>query len=139
MQETLCSHVDMNSQCPFCNVVEDRVVLENDGAIAILDGFPISLGHMLIIPKNHVSSLFQLDQSQQLLVISLLEEAYKYLNSEYKPDGFNIGINDGVAAGQTVPHLHIHIVPRYENDQKDPRGGVRLIFPDKARYWEEDE
>jgi len=111
-------------------------VLENDSAIAIFDGFPISLGHMLIIPNNHVSSLFLLDQPERLSMMSLLEEAHKYLIREYQPDGFNIGINDGEAAGQTVPHLHVHIVPRYEHDQKDPRGGVRLIFPDKARYWE---
>jgi len=126
----------MNNLCPFCDINPDRVVLKNDGAVAILDGFPVSPGHMLIIPITHVPSLFHLTKFERNSVLSLLEEAHIYLVRRYQPDGFNIGINDGESAGQTVPHLHIHIIPRYKGDQEDPRGGVRLIFPDKARYWE---
>ena len=111
-------------------------MLENDCAVAIFDGFPISPGHMLIIPNNHVQSLFQLTEPERVLLLTLVEDAQNYLVGKYHPDGFNIGSNDGIAAGQTVPHLHVHIIPRYENDQADPRGGIRLIFPDKARYWE---
>jgi len=126
----------MSKQCPFCELNKDRIVLKTDDAVATFDGYPVSFGHMLIIPNNHISSLFQLSTSERQSVFSLLEDVQKFLVREYQPDGFNIGINDGVAAGQTVPHLHIHIIPRYKGDQKDPRGGVRLIFPDKARYWE---
>jgi diadenosine tetraphosphate (Ap4A) HIT family hydrolase len=91
---------------------------------------------MLIIPKRHIASWFDTTEEEQRDLSCLLQRARMYLMDQYAPQGFNIGINDGVAAGQTVMHLHIHLIPRYSGDQADPRGGVRLIFPDKANYWE---
>lgn len=124
--------------CTFCTLAPDRIILSNDHALAICDGFPISKGHTLIIPKRHIASLFEATTEEQAALFEVLAAARKQLQDELRPDGFNIGINDGTAAGQTVMHLHIHLIPRYAGDQLDPRGGVRWIFPDKAAYWNND-
>ena len=122
-------------RCPFCRLDSLRIVSTNVHAIAISDGFPVSPGHTLIIPKRHVASIFELTQEEKGGMLELLTRMRQMLLEERNPDGFNIGINDGVAAGQTVMHLHIHLIPRYAGDQPDPRGGVRWIFPEKADYW----
>ena len=124
-----------NPNCPFCNPDTSRIVLDNSHAFAIYDGFPVSPGHCLIIPKRHLASFFAATREEQTALLDLLAEMQEILVKERNPDGFNIGINDGTAAGQTVMHLHIHLIPRYTGDQPDPRGGVRWIFPDKAAYW----
>lgn len=123
------------STCPFCTLDHTRIIASNDHALAIMDGFPISIGHALIIPKRHIASLFEVTREEREALFDLLEQLKSELREKYKPDGFNIGINDGAAAGQTVMHLHIHLIPRYAGDQTDPRGGVRWIFPNKADYW----
>ena len=99
------------------------------------DAFPISPGHTLVIPRRHVGSLFEIDAKERDALFRLFEDAKRRLDKDYKPDGYNIGINDGPAAGQTVAHLHIHLIPRYAGDREDPRGGVRWIIPEKAKYW----
>lgn len=121
--------------CPFCTLEPTRIIASNSYALALLDGFPISPGHSLIIPKQHITSFFESTRDVQNALFDLLEEVKTELQNRYNPDGYNIGINDGAAAGQTVMHLHIHLIPRYAGDQSDPRGGVRWIFPDKAAYW----
>jgi len=103
--------------------------------MAIYDGFPVSPGHLLIIPKRHIASFFEATDQEQTALFKLLVEARELALKEYFPDGFNVGINDGATAGQTVMHLHIHLIPRYAGDHSDPRGGVRWIFPEKADYW----
>lgn len=125
----------MSSACPFCLLPLDRLLASNEHAVAILDGFPVSLGHTLIIPKRHIQSLFEASREEREALLDLVSEVRTMLLTERTPDGFNIGINDGTAAGQTVMHLHIHLIPRYAGDARDPRGGVRWIFPDKAAYW----
>ena len=100
------------------------------------DAYPVSPGHTLVIPTRHVGSFFELDEAERAVLLNLLARAREGLEREFKPDGYNIGINDGAPAGQTVPHLHIHLIPRYQGDLSDPRGGVRWVIPDKARYWE---
>lgn len=122
--------------CPFCNLDNSRIIQANTHAIAIFDGYPVSPGHCLIIPKRHIASFFEATREEQTAILDLLAEIHEILKKEHNPDGFNIGINDGSAAGQTVMHLHIHLIPRYAGDMPDPRGGVRWIFPDKAAYWE---
>ena len=124
-----------NIDCPFCNPDITGVILVNAHAIAIYDGFPVSPDHCLIIPKRHIASFFDATREEQTALLDLLAEMQEVLVKERNPDGFNIGINDGPAAGQTVMHLHIHLIPRYAGDQSDPRGGVRWIFPEKAPYW----
>jgi len=121
--------------CPFCSPDITRIILANTHAIAIYDGYPVSPGHSLIIPKRHIASFFEAAREEQIALLDLLAEMQEILVKERNPDGFNIGINVGEAAGQTVMHLHIHLIPRYAGDQPDPRGGVRWIFPDKAAYW----
>lgn len=118
-------------QSPFLN---KEKILENRYSFAIYDGFPISKGHSLVIPKRVVSSVFDLDDDEYNHIFILLREVKKILLEKYKPDGFNIGINNGTDAGQTIDHAHIHIIPRYKGDLKDPRGGVRNILPDNTGY-----
>ena len=126
----------MTKPCPFCTLAPERIIDSNEFGVTIRDGFPISPGHTLVIPKRHTGSWFAISGEEQLGLMELLGNAQKVLQEEFKPDGYNIGINDGPAAGQTVPHLHLHLIPRYKGDQEDPRGGVRWIIPEKAKYWE---
>lgn len=121
--------------CPFCTLPAERIRHRHGTAIALRDAYPISPGHTLIVPTRHVGSFFETREQERLDLLTLLDEARAQLLAEHSPDSFNIGINDGPAAGQTVPHLHIHLIPRYQGDQADPRGGVRWIFADKADYW----
>jgi diadenosine tetraphosphate (Ap4A) HIT family hydrolase len=124
-----------HSTCPFCTLKTNRIFTLNAHALAILDGFPISPGHALIIPKRHIASLFEATREERESLFDLMEQVKTKLHEKYNPDGYNIGINDGAVAGQTVMHLHIHLIPRFVGDQPDPRGGVRWIFPEKADYW----
>ncbi len=128
----------MSANCVFCHLDEKRRLFSNNLAIAIADAFPASRGHTLIIPKRHFVSLFDATDEERSALWELVEQSRQHLRSKYSPDGFNIGINDGIAAGQTVMHLHIHVIPRYAGDVEDPRGGVRWVMPDKAKYWESD-
>ncbi len=121
--------------CPFCSLPADRTVLSSANAIALRDTYPISPGHTLIVPRRHVGSFFEATTQERAELLALLDEAKRELDAQFAPAAFNIGINDGPAAGQTVPHLHIHLIPRYVGDRIDPRGGVRWIIPDKADYW----
>ena len=121
--------------CAFCTLPESRVIDSSQHGLVIRDGFPISQGHTLIIPRRHTGSFFDLSAEERADLLNLLARAKAVLDAEFSPDGYNIGINDGAAAGQTVPHLHIHLISRYTGDCPDPRGGVRWIFPEKADYW----
>ena len=121
--------------CPFCTLPDMRVVSQNEHAVVVLDAYPVTLGHSLVIPKRHVGSFFETTPSERLALLTLLDHAKVRANAAHHPAGYNIGVNDGSAAGQTVPHLHIHLIPRYLGDQPDPRGGVRWVIPEKADYW----
>ena len=123
------------SNCPFCQLDAARFVFADGVTLVIRDAFPVSPGHTLIIPRRHVGSFFQLTAPERESMFELLTQAKVELDETLQPDGFNIGINDGTAAGQTVPHLHLHLIPRYRGDAPDPRGGVRWVLPDKAKYW----
>lgn len=122
-------------RCPFCALPRARILGENDHALWISDGFPVSPGHSLVIPKRHTGSFFDTSDAERHALLALLDEAKMAATTEFAPAGFNIGVNDGPAAGQTVPHLHIHLIPRYDGDVSDPRGGVRWVIPEKADYW----
>ena len=114
--------------CIFCEYLKDKnkIILENELAFAIYDQYPVSKGHMLILPKRHEASYFKLTDYEKKAVDDLLNKAKLKLDITYKPDGYNIGINDGKSAGQTVFHCHLHLIPRYEKDMLDPKGGVRV-------------
>ena len=124
------------AECPFCNLPEDHVLARTDMAVAFFARFPVSAGHVLVIPEVHVSSLLELPEKDLTELWSLVAYIRNQLKAQYQPAGFNIGINEGVAAGQTVAHAHIHIIPRYAGDVADPRGGIRWVVPAKAKYWE---
>jgi diadenosine tetraphosphate (Ap4A) HIT family hydrolase len=121
--------------CPFCTVDPDRTIAAAPLAFAIRDGFPISPGHTLIIPRRHVGSWFEATAEEREAIATLLDACKSLLDREFRPAAYNIGVNDGPAAGQTVPHLHVHLIPRYPGDLPDPRGGVRWVLPGKAKYW----
>ena len=127
----------MISPCPFCHMDQNRIFYQDDFCYIVRDAFPVSPGHTLLIPKRHVASFFDLTEEERIALLMVLDKARRMLDHEFKPDSWNIGINDGPAAGQTVPHCHAHLIPRYHGDCEDPRGGVRWIMPDKAVYWNE--
>ncbi|MBT3191509.1 MAG: HIT family protein [Verrucomicrobia bacterium] len=126
----------LGEDSPFYPVDAERVLLETEAAVAFYDGFPVSKGHALVVPRFPVVSLFELDSDMQAAVWDTVRRVRELLEEKYHPDGFNIGINDGQAAGQTISHAHIHLIPRYKGDVVDPRGGVRWVLPEKAKYWE---
>jgi len=125
----------MATPCPFCTLPPERVLASNALAFVIRDGYPVSPGHTLIIPRRHVGSFFEISEEERAAMLALLDGQKRALDAEYSPAGYNVGINDGAAAGQTVPHLHIHLIPRFAGDLPDPRGGVRWVMPHKAKYW----
>lgn len=120
--------------CPFCSPDPGEIIGENDLAYARLDKHPVSPGHLLIIPKRHIPSVFDTTESELAALWDLLLIAKQHLKKDFTPDGYNIGINDGTPAGQTIPHLHIHLIPRYTGDMPDPRGGVRGVIPERQKY-----
>jgi diadenosine tetraphosphate (Ap4A) HIT family hydrolase len=127
----------MTPECPFCTIAGGRVVASNALAFTIRDGYPVSPGHTLAIPYRYVESFFDLSRPEHEALFELVRDQKRLLDAEFSPDGFNIGINDGSAAGQTIPHVHVHLIPRYRGDAADPRGGVRWVLADRARYWTE--
>ncbi len=116
-----------NESCLFCDSrqMKKRTVLEGRYFFVILDNFPVNRGHALVIPKRHEASLFSLCSKEWIELQEMIEQTEEYLYSKFNPDGFNLGVNCGQAAGQTVFHLHIHLIPRYNGDVKNPRGGIR--------------
>lgn len=121
---------------PFYPIPADRVILETPNCLAFLDGYPVSKGHALVIPLQPVMSIFELDEVMQAELWDTVRRVRDILEERHSPDAFNIGVNDGRSAGQTIPHAHIHVIPRYEGDVADPRGGVRWVIAEKAKYWE---
>ena len=124
--------------CPFCNINEkidkNRIIYEDSTWIAVLDGFPVSKGHTLLIPKRHCETYFDLNDVENGTLCATINVVKRILDTRYNPSGYNIGVNCGKSAGQTVPHCHIHIIPRYDGDVEDPRGGVRGVIPSKQKY-----
>ena len=126
----------MPKDCLFCAIPPEQILIDGPIAVAARDSYPVSKGHTLIIPRRHVASFFETTEAERQAMLKLLDEMKAMLDREHKPDGYNIGINNGAAAGQTVMHVHMHLIPRYAGDRPDPRGGVRWILPEKAAYWE---
>ena len=125
------------ANCPFCELPAERIVFSASEARVVRDAFPVSPGHTLVIPLRHIGSFFELTAVERDCMFELLVRAKAELDHTFQPDGVNIGINGGAASGPTVPHLHLHLIPRYRGDVPDPRGGVRWVVPAKAKYWAE--
>ena len=124
---------DPNNPCLFCTEPQG-VSLDNDLAYSARDTYAVSPGHSVVIPKRHVASFFDLTQEEVNACMALIIEEQKLLDKEFSPDGYNIGVNVGPAAGQSILHVHIHIIPRYKGDVENPQGGVRHVIPKKAHY-----
>jgi diadenosine tetraphosphate (Ap4A) HIT family hydrolase len=124
-------------RCPFCHLEQSSIILENDLAVAFPDAFPVAEHHLLVVRRRHVASLFDLTEAEQAALWRLVAQVRARLVAELRPDGLNIGVNDGPAAGQTVLHAHVHVIPRRAGDVADPRGGVRWVLPARAQYWVE--
>jgi diadenosine tetraphosphate (Ap4A) HIT family hydrolase len=120
------------NECPFCNLPDP--VLENELAVVKRDRFPVTEGHLLIIPRRHATDWFDLTRDERIAIDDLLVEAKAWLDDQYQPDGYNIGMNCGEVAGQTVFHMHCHLIPRYRGDSEKPAGGVRGVIPGKQQY-----
>ena len=123
--------------CVFCDRLRlGDFVAENDLAVAFRDAFPLSQGHCLVVPRRHEDGFLRLTPEEQAAVWALVVPVRGHIEADRLPDGYNIGINVGEAAGQTVAHAHLHVIPRYRGDVADPRGGIRSVIPTNARYWE---
>jgi diadenosine tetraphosphate (Ap4A) HIT family hydrolase len=118
--------------CPFCR--PEGILFENDLAYVKPDKFPVNPGHLLIIPKRHVTDYFLTTEKEKVALLLLLDRAKKYLDDNHAPAGYNVGINVGEAAGQTIAHVHMHLIPRYRGDLENPRGGVRGVIPSRQSY-----
>jgi diadenosine tetraphosphate (Ap4A) HIT family hydrolase len=128
------------SDCPFCGIANGitgtELLTESVHSVAFHDRYPVGEGHALVIPRRHVTDLFDLDPDERADAWALVDTVRDLLVEHFNPDGFNIGVNANEAAGQTVSHAHIHLIPRYHGDVEDPRGGIRWVIPDKAPYWD---
>lgn len=128
--------VESRTACPFCDrIAAGNVIAGNDSAAALLDGYPLNPGHCLVVPRRHVADFFDLSRPEQADIWGLVAQLKARLDEERAPAGYNVGINVGAAAGQTVWHAHVHLIPRHAGDVEDPRGGVRWVIPAKAPYW----
>ena len=121
-----------NKACVFCQMKD--YILENELAYAIYDKYPVGKGHMLFIPKRHVKDFFDITKEEREAIFDLIDEGKKLLDEKYSPDSYNVGINCGEHAGQTIMHVHVHLIPRYIGDMKDHTGGVRGVIPEKMKY-----
>ena len=125
------------AECRYCQLEyqqSDRIALENDFFLASYDNHPVTKGHMKLVAKRHLNAFDQLTDQELVALRELLKKAKALIEKEFKPDGFNLGVNEGAAAGQTVFHLHVHLIPRYKGDVPDPTGGVRQVIPEKGNY-----
>lgn len=129
----------MTTDCIFCSIPETEILAENELALAFLDKFPSNEGHTLIVPKRHVANLFEATTEEMTSIWELLREVKRKLDERFAPDGYNVGVNVGEAAGQTVLHLHVHVIPRYQGDVPDPRGGIRRLKKSLVPWIEEEE
>lgn len=119
-------------ECPFCDITNP--LLEEELAVVVRDNYPVSEGHLLVIPKRHARDWFDLTDAERQTINTLLLKARQWLDTHHQPDGYNIGMNCGAAAGQTVFHMHCHLIPRYNGDTANPAGGVRGVIPGRQQY-----
>ena len=124
----------MARPCPFCSLSGERIVAEDELTITVRDICPVSPGHTLVIARRHVSSLFDLTADEAAALFRAVSRARLELDGEHRPDGYNVGVNVGAAAGQSIWHVHVHVIPRYSGDTRSPRGGVRHSIPGRGHH-----
>ncbi|MBN1571584.1 MAG: HIT family protein [Deltaproteobacteria bacterium] len=120
--------------CVFCEMPEDKKILREELIFACLDKYPVAPGHTLIVTKRHVANWFEASKEERRAIDNAILALKEMLDREHRPDGYNIGVNIGRASGQTIDHLHVHLIPRYKGDVYDPWGGVRGVIPEKRLY-----
>lgn len=123
-------------ECLFCKWKDekDKIIVENDLAFARYDEFAVSQGHTLFMTKRHIKDFFETTQEERIALFELVDKVKNMLDEKYHPTGYNIGMNCGVSAGQSVMHIHVHLIPRYDGDVENPRGGIRGVIPKKQNY-----
>ena len=136
----------VTEDCAFCRIIAEgrEIIAANDLAVAFFDSYPCNPGHALIVPRAHVADFFALPQFEQTALFALLPRVRRLVEKDHPADGFNIGINVGSQAGQTIGHVHLHLIPRLKGDadprgdgSHDPRGGIRWVVPARAAYWDD--
>jgi diadenosine tetraphosphate (Ap4A) HIT family hydrolase len=127
----------MTDDCPFCHLEQGRLIQALPNALVIWDGFPVSPGHALVVPRRHVAVWADLTREERIDIMDGIDIARAAIETKRSPDAYNIGINDGIAAGQTVMHVHMHVIPRYQGDHPNPVGGIRWVVPAEARHWKD--
>jgi len=126
---------DLNNPCIFCHPRAEEILAENEYAQIVVDNSPVSKGHCLVVPRRHIKTLFEATKEENHAFFELIQQAREIIRKQgHKPDGYNIGSNNNVAAGQSVFHLHIHVIPRYIGDVEQPKGGIRHVIPRNASY-----
>jgi diadenosine tetraphosphate (Ap4A) HIT family hydrolase len=123
------------TSCVFCAIDAARIVWSSPLALAVWDAFPVSRGHALILPRRHTASWGELTDDEKAAILAGIDHVRAQIAARFAPHGYNVGCNDGIVAGQTVMHFHMHVIPRYVGDSADPRGGIRWVLPEKAAYW----
>jgi diadenosine tetraphosphate (Ap4A) HIT family hydrolase len=126
--------MEIQMNCPFCSPENDEIILQNAFWYARWDKYPVSKGHMLVIPFRHIQNCFDLSEDERSSLFELIDACKKLIDEHHAPDGYNIGANIGYVAGQSVMHCHIHVIPRYAGDTDHPRGGIRGVIPHKREY-----
>jgi diadenosine tetraphosphate (Ap4A) HIT family hydrolase len=136
VERNLLAHIDYDASvpCPFCALGDTPLVHESPLVVAFRDRFPVTEGHTLIVPRRHVETYFDATSEEQAEIWLAVLAVRRELDAALAPDGYNVGFNAGAAAGQTVMHLHVHVIPRRHGDVEDPRGGVRGVIPAKQKY-----
>jgi ATP adenylyltransferase len=127
-------------ECPFCHRIRlrDELAAESDLCVAFYDTTPLTPGHVLIIPKRHEPDFLALSPEECGAIWRMAQEIRARTDQQLHPDGFNLGANVGTAGGQTIDHAHLHLIPRYVGDVPEPKGGIRWLIPERARYWVDD-
>lgn len=134
MEISKIAPMSTQNYCIFCHLAPEQIIAENALCIAIRDGFPVSKGHTLIIPRRHVANYFDLTPEEIAAMQALMQKIKSQIDKDFHPDGYNIGINVNATAGQTIFHVHMHLIPRYTGDVDNPKGGVRGVIPSKQKY-----
>lgn len=127
----------MPQDCPFCDLIRNAPEpdVANAHAVAFDDAYPVNPGHTLIVSRRHLARLADLSDEERAALWELVPAVRERIERAHAPEGYNLGLNDGPAAGQTVAHVHLHVIPRYAGDTADPRGGVRRVIPERVAYW----
>jgi diadenosine tetraphosphate (Ap4A) HIT family hydrolase len=125
-----------DKKCLFCDKTPNRhqIIMENELFYSRWDDYPVSEGHSEVVPKKHIKSFFHLTKKEVEYMYDLIKKTKEIIDKKYHPDSYNIGINEGIYAGRTIDHLHIHIIPRYKGDVDNPKGGIRNVIPGKGSY-----